>query len=93
MRTIKNMLLNLAGITNLEMNSAPVNALSLEFMTEFIDKLEAEARDAACKGVVISSASKSVFCAGLQLTEMYQPEEQRLREFWRNVQVHPEKLS
>lgn len=42
---------------------------------------EAEA-DHAIQAMVLQSAKPAVFSAGLDLTEMYQPDPKRLREFW-----------
>ena len=46
-----------------------------------LDEVEKDSR-----GMVLTSTSKSVFCAGLDLKEMYKPEEQRLRQFWSTLQ-------
>lgn len=39
-----------------------------------------------CRGLVIGSSLPKIFSAGLEITEMYQPDEARLREFWRTLQ-------
>lgn len=71
------------GIAVIEMNRKPVNGLSLEFNTEFtiaLDKLE---NDKSCRGLVLTS-TQPVFSAGLDLTELYQPSDDRLGTFWRS---------
>ena len=62
------------------LNKPPVNSLGLEFMQDIIaaiDKVENES-----KGMILTSSNKSIFCAGLDLKEMYKPNEERLRDFW-----------
>ena len=63
------------GITTLSLNKPPVNSLGLEFMENIIEVLDTIEKDS--KGMVLTSSNKSIFCAGLDLKEMYQPEEQR----------------
>lgn len=41
---------------------------------------------AGCRGMILSSSNPKIFSAGLDFTEMYQPDESRLREFWRMLQ-------
>ena len=36
--------------------------------------------------MVLTSTNKNIFCAGLDLLEMHNPEEQRLRAFWHTLQ-------
>ena len=64
---------------------------SFSFVQDFMRELSAAVReiehDKSCRGIVIASACPSVFSAGLDLNEMYDPEEQRLREFWASFQV------
>ena len=42
--------------------------------------------DKAKRGMVLTSTNKNIFCAGLDLLEMHNPEEQRLRAFWHTLQ-------
>ena len=44
----------------------------MESIIGALDQVETES-----KGMVLTSSNKSIFCAGLDLKEMYQPEEQR----------------
>ena len=69
---------------SVQLNRPPVNSLNLEFMQSIISTLDEVEKDS--KGMVLTSTSKSVFCAGLDLKEMYKPEEQRLRQFWSTLQ-------
>jgi len=72
------------GVATLSMNKAPVNSLNKEFLIELNETLETTSKSA--KGLVLTSSMSSVFCAGLEITEMYQPDPVRLREFWSSLQ-------
>ncbi|XP_064604771.1 enoyl-CoA delta isomerase 1, mitochondrial-like isoform X2 [Liolophura sinensis] len=74
------------GVAVVKMNRKPVNSLSLEMLTDMHLAFEKLEGDKSCRGVILTSANPGVFSAGLDIMEMYQPEEARLREFWRNVQ-------
>jgi len=72
------------GVATLSMNKAPVNSLNKEFLEEVTSSLVAVSKDST--GVVLTTGLNSVFCAGLEITEMHQPDPARLREFWRSLQ-------
>jgi len=72
------------GYTVLSMNKKPVNSLSLEFLHDLDKALDSAATSS--KGLVLTSTMPTIFCAGLEITEMYQPDMARLREFWYTVQ-------
>ncbi|CAH1802708.1 unnamed protein product, partial [Owenia fusiformis] len=72
-------------IATIAMDKKPVNSLNLEFLTELsltLEKLENE----KCKGLILTSALPKIFSAGLDILEMYQPKEERLRQFWSTLQ-------
>jgi len=71
-------------ISVVSLNRPPVNSLNLEFMEDIIAALDQVEKDS--KGMILTSANKSIFCAGLDLKEMYQPDEARLRKFWHTLQ-------
>lgn len=74
------------GVATVKLNRPPVNSLSLELLTDLsitLDKLENEKK---CQGIILTSGKDGVFCAGLDIMEMYQPQEARLREFWKTLQ-------
>jgi 3,2-trans-enoyl-CoA isomerase len=56
-------------------------SLSSSRRCEAISEGIKEIESTKAQAMILTSSSK-VFCAGLDLTEMYQPEEQRLRDFW-----------
>ena len=63
-----------------------MNSLSLELLTELsitLDKLE---NDKKVQGIILTSGKDGIFSAGLDIMEMYQPQEARLREFWKTLQ-------
>ena len=68
------------GLAIVSLNKPPVNSLGLEFMQDIIAAIDTVEKDA--KGLILTSSNKSIFCAGLDLKEMYKPDENRLREFW-----------
>jgi len=73
------------GVATLKMQRPPVNSLTLELLTEMciaVDKLDSE----KCRGLILGSGVKNIFSAGLDIGTMYQPDEPRLREFWRTLQ-------
>ena len=72
------------GVATLSMNKGPVNSLNKEFLEELTSNLVAVRKDSS--GLVLTSGLSSVFCAGLEITEMHQPDPVRLREFWRALQ-------
>ncbi|KAK2147923.1 hypothetical protein LSH36_529g01034 [Paralvinella palmiformis] len=76
---------NQNGVSVLEMKKKPVNSLSLEFLTELNICLEKITNDKSIRGLIITSALP-VFSAGLDIMELYQPREDRLRTYWHNVQ-------
>lgn len=73
------------GIATMTLNRPPVNSLGMNLMQEIIstvDKLES----GGYKGVILASSSKSVYSAGLDFKEIFNPSEPRLREFWHVLQ-------
>lgn len=74
------------GYVILQMNKAPVNSLSLEFLTALniqMDKLE---KDKSVKGIILTSALPNIFSAGLDIMEMYDCKPERIRNFWSELQ-------
>jgi len=52
-------------ISVVSLNRPPVNSLNLEFMEDIIAALDQVEKDS--KGMILTSANKSIFCAGLDL--------------------------
>lgn len=73
------------GFAVVSMSKPPVNSLSLEMiqsLSQTLGQLEKE----KCRGVILTSALPKIFSAGLDIREMYKPEEERLRNFWYSLQ-------
>uniref|UniRef100_A0A1I8Q897 Enoyl-CoA delta isomerase 1, mitochondrial n=1 Tax=Stomoxys calcitrans TaxID=35570 RepID=A0A1I8Q897_STOCA len=69
------------GIATLNMNKPPVNVLSTDMLLMLKSEIK-ELEKNKCRGLILTSANKSVFSAGLDLKELYKPDEQRLREYY-----------
>ena len=54
------------------------------YVQELSEALDTTSKTA--KGLVLTSSMNSVFCAGLEITEMHDPDPERLRQFWRSLQ-------
>jgi 3,2-trans-enoyl-CoA isomerase len=74
------------GVAKLLLNRAPVNSLNLELLQEIRTSLDEVHADKAVKGIILGTTKPGIFSAGLDITEMYEPDEARLNEFWRNLQ-------
>uniref|UniRef100_A0A672G7P1 Enoyl-CoA delta isomerase 1, mitochondrial n=2 Tax=Salarias fasciatus TaxID=181472 RepID=A0A672G7P1_SALFA len=74
------------GVAVMHMQCPPVNALSLEFLTEICITVEKLEMDKSCRGLIITSSQPKVFSAGLDLLEMYETSTEHRGEFWRAVQ-------
>ncbi|XP_038548821.1 enoyl-CoA delta isomerase 1, mitochondrial [Micropterus salmoides] len=74
------------GVAVMQMQSPPVNSLSLDFLTEFCIGVEKLEMDKSCRGLIITSNQPKVFSAGLDIMEMYGKSPERCGEFWRAVQ-------
>ena len=72
------------GIATVSMDKAPVNSLNTELIQELTSVIASTASSA--KGLVLTSSLPTVFCAGLEITEMYQPEQAKLEVFWGSLQ-------
>ncbi|KAJ8373139.1 hypothetical protein AAFF_G00271030 [Aldrovandia affinis] len=70
----------------MRLQSPPVNSLSLDFLTEISISLEKLEMDKSCRGVVLTSALPKIFCAGLDIMEMYGKSPERYGELWKAVQ-------
>ncbi|XP_045214895.1 enoyl-CoA delta isomerase 1, mitochondrial-like [Mercenaria mercenaria] len=74
------------GVATVKMNRPPVNSLNLEFLTDINILLEKLENDKSCRGLILTSSNNKIFCAGLDIMEMYNPQRDRLTEFWRMLQ-------
>uniref|UniRef100_A0A182Q126 Enoyl-CoA delta isomerase 1, mitochondrial n=1 Tax=Anopheles farauti TaxID=69004 RepID=A0A182Q126_9DIPT len=73
------------GYATVTLNRPPVNSLSLELLKAISDALD-DLQNNKSRGMILTSSSNTVFSAGLDIMEMYKPNQDRLREFWSTLQ-------
>uniref|UniRef100_A0A182NNP0 Enoyl-CoA delta isomerase 1, mitochondrial n=1 Tax=Anopheles dirus TaxID=7168 RepID=A0A182NNP0_9DIPT len=73
------------GYATVTLNRPPVNSLSLELLTAISDALD-DLQNNKSRGMILTSSSNTVFSAGLDIMEMYKPNQDRLRAFWSTLQ-------
>ncbi|GLH07942.1 SFRICE_002345 [Gryllus bimaculatus] len=73
------------GIATVTLQRPPVNSLNLELLEQFISALQA-VEDNKSSGMILTSASPTVFSAGLDIMEMYKPKPDRVKKFWTTLQ-------
>lgn len=74
-------------IATITMHRKPANSLSLEMMDAISQAIRtAEANDRIEALILSSGLPNGIFSAGLELTELYQPDPVRLPKFWESFQ-------
>lgn len=73
------------GYATVTLNRPPVNSLNLELLTAISAALD-DLLNNKSRGMILTSSSKSVFSAGLDIMEMYKPKQERMKEFWTTLQ-------
>jgi len=73
------------GFATVTLNKAPVNSLNLELLSALSKTLDALQNNKS-KGMILTSSMNTIFCAGLDIMEMYKPDPTRVREFWTTLQ-------
>lgn len=63
----------------------PVNSLNLELLTDLKEALLNAQKDGS-RGVVLTSSLPTIFSAGLDIMEMYKPDDTRVENFWTTLQ-------
>jgi 3,2-trans-enoyl-CoA isomerase len=74
------------GVLKLLLNRGPVNSLNLELLQSIHAGLAEAHLDKTVKGVVLGTTKPGIFSAGLDIMEMYEPDEDRLNAFWSTLQ-------
>ncbi|XP_054083442.1 enoyl-CoA delta isomerase 1, mitochondrial-like [Zeugodacus cucurbitae] len=69
------------GIATLTLNRPPANALNAAFMGEVARSIKAT-EQSKCRGLILTSSSERIFCAGLDLKECYKAETSQLQSIW-----------
>ena len=67
------------------MSRKPVNGLNLELLTDLKNSLENAEKDGS-KGIVLTSTLSTIFSGGLDIMEMYKPDDTRVEKFWTALQ-------
>ncbi|KAH8411999.1 hypothetical protein KR222_006172 [Zaprionus bogoriensis] len=73
------------GIATITMNRPPVNSFNLELLQD----LNAAIKQVECnksRGIILTSSNDRVFSSGLDLNELYKPDQDRLEAFWLELQ-------
>lgn len=73
------------GYATVTLNRPPVNSLNLELLKAISETLD-DLQNNKSRGMILTSSSKSVFSAGLDIMEMYKPKVDRMKEFWSTLQ-------
>jgi Delta3-Delta2-enoyl-CoA isomerase len=75
------------GVATLRMHRSPANSLSMEMLHALSSAIHNAESDPKIQALILtSSLSNGIFSAGLELTELYQPDPVRLPEFWKSFQ-------
>merc|ERR1719259_1510193 len=67
-------------VATLELNNPPVNILTRSLLEQFPKAFE-EAENQGAEVIVIKSAKPGVYSAGLDISELYKPDESKLRSY------------
>ncbi|XP_061714921.1 enoyl-CoA delta isomerase 1, mitochondrial-like [Cydia pomonella] len=73
------------GIAVVTLQRAPVNSLNLDLLQAMSKALDDVAKNKP-RGMILTSASPTVFSAGLDIMEMYKPDLKRAEQFWTTLQ-------
>ncbi|XP_054742860.1 enoyl-CoA delta isomerase 1, mitochondrial-like [Anastrepha obliqua] len=73
------------SIATLTLNRPPANALNTGYMVE-VQRTIQDLEKTKCRGLILTSASDRIFCAGLDLNECYKPDAASLEVFWCSLQ-------
>ena len=71
----------------LTLDAPPVNPLGVETLRQLRGAIAEAEADPAARALVITSSAPKVFSAGLDLTELADPDPARLRRHWRAMQT------
>ncbi|KAG7356803.1 enoyl-CoA hydratase/isomerase [Nitzschia inconspicua] len=75
------------GVATLRMHRSPANSLSMEMMQSISGAIRKAESDRKIQSLILTSSLPSgIFSAGLELTELYQPDLARLPKFWESFQ-------
>jgi len=75
------------GVATVTMQRLPVNSLNLDLLSQLRDTLDQLEKNRS-RGMILTSASPTVFSAGLDILEMYKKKttDERMAQFWSTLQ-------
>ncbi|KAH8333465.1 hypothetical protein KR059_000144 [Drosophila kikkawai] len=73
------------GIATLTLNRPPVNSQNVQLLVDLQSSI-GEIESNKSRGLILTSACSNVFSAGLDILEMYNTDEERLRTIWTELQ-------
>ncbi|EDW64604.1 enoyl-CoA delta isomerase 1, mitochondrial [Drosophila virilis] len=73
------------GIAMLTLNRPPVNSCNLELLQELHESIK-QIECNKSRGLILTSSNDKVFSSGLDLNELYKPNQERLLAFWSTLQ-------
>ena len=73
-------------VAMLTLNRPPVNSLSMEMCQAISAAVKDVEDDSNVEGVVLASSNPNILSAGLDLAELYNPDPNRLPDFWNSFQ-------
>ncbi|XP_072394287.1 enoyl-CoA delta isomerase 1, mitochondrial-like [Diabrotica undecimpunctata] len=73
------------GVATLEMQRPPVNSLNYELLSQLSSTLTDLEKNKS-RGLILTSKNDGVFSAGLDILEMYKPDQERIKLFWTALQ-------
>ena len=74
------------SVAVLKLSNPPVNGLNLPLVADLSNKLEELNKSESIHGIVIASNIPRVFSAGLELSELYNTNTDRLKQLWTHLQ-------
>ncbi|KAL7512638.1 hypothetical protein ACHAXN_012698 [Cyclotella atomus] len=75
-----------SGVAVLAMNRPPANSLSLELNEAISTSLKQIESNPKIQSVILASSNPTIFSAGLDITELISPSDERLPKFWNSLQ-------
>ena len=75
-----------SGIAMLTMNRPPANSLSLEMNNALCNSIKTMETNPKIQSVILSSSNPKIFSAGLDVSELINPNPDRLPQFWNSLQ-------
>ncbi|KAL0271002.1 UNVERIFIED_CONTAM: hypothetical protein PYX00_008248 [Menopon gallinae] len=73
------------GYAVVTMQRPPVNSMNYDLVNQLLNTFLGLEKS-KCKGMILTSASPTVFSAGLDIMEMYKPEPEKFKKFWTALQ-------